>query len=494
MQEVNNSQSFTKVAQLFIEREGESKVIGFVKFDYLIALYDDIKMNGVESINQAKNQKFIVNCTQRIILYNPKGINNDPSEDSSEYLDYPAMLDARISLENASALFMQDYSPVTVNTEVQTSGSVSDSEGQSNTSSKSSTVGSSISSTQSFDVTIGMQPSASAGISFTQSSESSRTKGAERSANRGQENSLSESMSIKDWGAYSYINPNNSSPNWTFGQEYPWSAIQCRKTTGDEREGSDQVQLEIPTVMLNRLYDGVMVYPPSELSTYGLNFVMKATWLAVIQDGASDEITLDHTFFYYGASHLLPSGADIVNVYIDPQAILLKNKDGNGNFSTNLSLNLMALESLSNDTILGFLANKFIVKPALSPEAGTAPALFKIISDANDLLLEDTTSYPNDSGEGAGFIVENAALIGNLTEECTALQITLYFKVIDVAGDIVLYLKHWKTGGEGIKLTLTINEETEIVQYIDDLEAEGGENNTVSVCVTESKRYANRLS
>ncbi len=469
--------------------DGSEELIGSISMEYEVSLYEDVQSNGPSSVNKAKNQKFVVNSTQRIKIYNPSGLVSSPDSDLNNYSDYPALLSTRMSLDGGQYELI-DYSPETVNTQVETSGSYGSSDGQSKSNSSSNTVGSSVSQTNSFSTSVSVGQNFGGGSatyehSSTVTHEKSQTKGTETSSNKSVDTSSSASMSIKDWGAYALVNPSSQEPTWTFGQEYPWNAIECRKTNGNRNPANDdQVEVVIPTSMEDRLYDGGSLYPPSELSMYGINFVMKSSWIVVIpNDSSEDSVTIDHSINYYTASHLLEqTGSEQdtsygVKVYIDQQPVSL-----NGDLSTEINLNFMALSPLSVAAIVGFIPNKFIVKPSPATDS-SAPVPFKIISATNDLLIMDTTSYPDGSVAGAGFSASETSLSAGFASNCTTLQITLYFKVIDSVSNYMLYMKHWKSGATGVVLHMLINgdEETAITQYVDAQEAEGGENNMLSI-------------
>lgn len=473
--------SYTKVSTLKVA----DAIIGNVSFHYEISLYEDVQSYGVVSVDQPKNQKFLVNCTQRMSIFNPAGMNLSPDENKNSYHDYPAMINTMIDLEGASQLMLQDYSPKTVNTQIQTSaaGGVSTSNRNSNT------MGSSNSETNTFGVSVSVGDICSETIasykrSSTVSHKKSNTSSSELSSSRQNELLKSAAMHIKDWGAYALAHPENKTPSWTFGQEYPWNAINCRKTTGVKNPfNRNQVELVIPNAMLARLYDGHSLYPPSELSTYGVNFVTKASWLVVMDNGASDIVVLNHRFNYFTGSHILPEGASMPNVYIDDLPII-PTGDTNDSFHTALSLNIMALSPLSGAAVVGFLPNKFIVAPSLSTET-SMPIKFKKISPTNDLMITDTSVYPIDCEAGAGFIASETSLVSGFAPNCISLQMTLNFKVVDSVSDYIFYMKHWKIGGNGVLLTIEINNDPSLTltQYIDDLEAEGGENNMTTIAL-----------
>lgn len=483
--------TFTRFSALSRRTEsGAEEIIGSIAMEYEVSLYEDVQSNGPESVSKSKNQKFVVNSTQRIKIYNPTGLTSGPDTNLDSYNNYPAMLSTRMSLDGVQFELI-DYSPQTINTQVETSGSSGSSDGQSKSNSSSNTVGSSVSQTNSFSTSVSVGQNFGGGSatyehSSTVTREKSQTTGTEVSANNSVDSSRSASMSIKDWGAYALVNPASQEPTWTFGQEYPWNTIECRKTTGHiNPDNTNQVEVVIPTSMQDRLYDnGGSLYPPSELSTYGINFVMKSSWIVMMpNDSSKDTVTINHIVNYFTASHLLTqTGSDSgtaygVEVYIDQQPISL-----NGDLSTDLNLNFMALSPLSAAAIVGFIPNRFIIKPEAATDT-SAPVPFKIISATNDLLIMDTTSYPDDCEAGAGFEASETSLTAGFAPNCTSLQITLYFKVIDSVSNYNLFMKHWKTGATGVVLTMLINEdeETVITQYVDAQEAEGGENNMLSI-------------
>jgi hypothetical protein len=413
------------------------------------------------------------------------------------------MINADIAINSASGLDFEllNYSPQTVNTKVQSSGTQGSSTGATSGSSASSTIGSSTAQTNSYGSSVSaglsgmgdaISPSVSATANYEHSStvthEQSATVGTEQSHTKSDDLSNSASMSIKDWGAYSLVNPTNKNPSWTFGQEYPWDVIQCRRTNGNVKGGSNQKEIVIPTEMIVRLYDGVSLYPPSSLSMFGLNFVMKACWLITLDDDSPAQIEIDHTVNYFAGSHVLTVGnPSVIAVFMDPTPVIL-NDDGDGNSAkTTLDLDLMALDPLgaqAKAAIIGFIPSKFIVEPA--PEKnGTAPVPFQIVSTTNDLMIVDTTDYSaiTPADDSAGFAASETAMTANFGPTITALQITMYFKVIDLVDDYTLFMKHWKTGATGVSLTLVINGDTNsaITKYVDSLEAEGGEKNLLSV-------------
>jgi hypothetical protein len=477
----------------------EETILGTISMEYTVTLYEDVRSKDAFSVVKPKCQLFIVTSSQRINLYNPNSQNLQPTKNLTSYLNYPAMINTSIYLNQVDGIVprLLSYSPETVNTQVQSSGASTDSNGTSIGNSNSTTSGSTISQTNTYgaSVTVGdtfSGATASYEHSSTVASENSSTKATSTAVNNSVDSQNAASMSIKDWGAFALVNPTTTKPTWTFGQEYPWDAIQCKDSNGNSNPyNNDQVQLVIPAFMLARLYGqaaspkAITLYPPSELSRFGINFVMNASWIVEVNNESPTELTIDHAVNYFSASHIL-GGADTVSVYIDQHESILQ-ATGNESLSTSIDLNFMALDPLGlrgNAAIIGFIPSKFIKQPKPATETA-APHAFKIISTTNDLLIQDTTQYPVPCDIGAGFTASQTSLNAAFSTNCLSLQLTLYFKVIDSTSNYILYMKHWKSKATGLILTLVINNDTEnpIIKYIDAIEAEGGENNLLQIAL-----------
>jgi len=487
MYKVKDPYTYSRYVKLQV---GET-TIGSAELQYQVTLYDDLQMSGSAAVNQSKNRKYMVSCTQGVKIYNPDGTVLSPDENLTSYNDYPAMLNSTMSIQKATGIqfALLDYSPKTVNTQVQQSGSTGNSSGQTTESSTSNTIGSSVSQTNSYSASVSTGNNFGSTAEFTHATtvtnERSTTNMAGRSATNSSDIQNSASMSIKDWGGYALVDPNAMSPSFTFGQEYPWNAIDCRKTTGEPNpNNNDQVQVVVPSSMLLRLYDGVSLYPPSQLSMFGINFVMMSDWVVVVNDGISEEVALSHVFNYFTASHMLATSgsSETVKVYLDKQPARLGSDES---LNTTINLLLMALDPVNTNTaaaIVGFFPGKFIQSPAQAT-ADAAPVPFKVVSTSNDLAIYDTTTYPSPCDAGAGFTSSELGLTAAFAANCTKLQMTMYFKVVDTTADYTLYIKHWKTGSTGVKLTFVINGDTAnpIVHYVDAPMAEGGDVNLLSV-------------
>jgi hypothetical protein len=237
--------------------------------------------------------------------------------------------------------------------------------------------------------------------------------------------------------------------------------------------------------MAFRLYDGVSLYPPSQLSAFGFNFVMKALWRITLEDNASDVLTVQPFINLSFGSHLLSGSGSAaeVHAYLDKLPVSLQGQQGS--LDASLHLFAMALDPIGNQSaIVGFVPNKFLVKPKPAGK-NTAPVPFKIVSGINNLLIEDTTTYASSCDPGSGFQASQTSLRGTFGQHCTSLQMTLYFKVTDNTSDYTFYLKHWKGGTVGLMLTMVINgdEASAITKYVDATEAEGGDSNLSAIAL-----------
>ena len=248
----------------------------------------------------------------------------------------------------------------------------------------------------------------------------------------------------------------------------------------------------MPDSVALRLYSEGNLYPPSQLSMYGINFIVKAKWLFSL-DPDQDTIDMQHFLTLLKASHetvtVTVDGKQQqeLALYVDRNASAPYVGEGQS-LKTSLDLSLMAMDpigAIRNSAIIGFVPNKFIVKP--SPVQEGAPATpMKILASANNMLIKDTTDYSEEYTAGTGFKASMTALNASLQDREHPLELTLYFKVADTSDDYTLFLKHWKLDRD-IRLTFTINgdEENSIVKYVDALEAEGGENNILAIALRD---------
>ena len=482
--------------------ESDKKIIGRFSVEYHAVHYDDVQLSAgqIEGVPSDRERKYVLTCSTRIIIYNPDGVLVSPSKQEKIYNNYPILLNMSSSITDSDRNFLNlrliDYFPKTINTQVQTSGTAGTSSGAVQSSSMSNTVGSSTSETNSFSVSASgfgeaFSMSATMDHSTTSTHEHSVTKGSESSRNSGVEASNSASMSIKDWGAYGLVNPKTAFPIWNFGQEYPWNVFESATTNGaTNKHNENQVLLNVPATMLARLTDGgTMLYPPSQLSSYGINFATKVQWLVSIPAGQPPMATFDHYLNYFTASHgfasdqsTKPDDSSRVEVFMDLNPTILGSGDGTMSLTLDLGILALAPVSVKGAAIVGFVPNKFTTLPL--PQSGSQlPQKFLSYASANDLIVFDTTQYAGSLTNGTGFSVGLGGMTASLNTGCSQLNFRALFKVIDTIHEYSLFLKHWKIGEKGLKLSLTINNDISnvIVRYIDDLESEGGSNNTTVI-------------
>jgi hypothetical protein len=508
--------TYTQFMTLYNNASGTAQPIGVLAVEYRVAVYDDVQVQSQASVALPQNQQFLLHCTQRLFLTNTGNSSVAPITGSTlatEYFaNYPALIETsmRVASSTGVTLNLMDYAPHTVNTAVQVTGSSGSADGQTSAISSSSTTGSSYtqSSTYGTSVTVGdtfSGATASYEYSTSSTTDQSATTGRDSGVSATQDHSAAASMSVKDWGSYATVNPVYVFPTWVFGQEYPWNAIDCRYATGASYPGvkdssgnfisqpnANQFKMLISNSMSANLCDGVYLYPPSELSMFGVNFVMKCSWRVFVDDTASSVITVRHNIDYFSASHMVQGQTPMV--YLDKLASTLsisKTSTDYPTFKITLDLNVMGLDPLgvnSASAIVGFLPRKFIPAAAI-PMAGTSavlPLAFKTIASTNDLIVENTTSYG--SLTASGFSVSQASLTaGWSATQNIPYVLTMYFKVIDSVSEYDLNIKHWATGATGIQLTIVINGDTSntIVKYVTALEGEGGDNNLLSIALRD---------
>jgi hypothetical protein len=210
----------------------------------------------------------------------------------------------------------------------------------------------------------------------------------------------------------------------------------------------------------------ILSYPPSELSLLGVDFVSQATWLITPTSPtvSGNTISFTHDLTVGQGTHSMVAG-DATEV-----TALLRTFDVVPIQSGPIELPLYGLDPLSAPSVLGFVADQFVVAPSPGNN-GT----FAIIADANDLLIR---------GSGFTKIMETDF---SLTEP---VQMTVYFKVTEPNSDINLSLKNWIVGTVPCQLTIKINDATPLLRYVDAPETSGGSDNITVVAL----RYKNFTS
>lgn len=413
--------------------------------------------------NLSSVKGYIVTCTQRLIVPNPHAFAPATGAVTS-FTDYPAIISSNIAISDPDGMLgtiaLIDYSPRTINAAITTNKALDSSAGSSI--SRDYTSGSSVSQTNSFGVSgsggggaegptgsLGFEAS----VSRTQDQFQSQAVG--DAVSRGTQLSNSDGTTIKDWGCFAAVDVDDQTPTWTWAQEYPWNILQLNGWSADDA-------IALPQFVQDRLYDSTanILYPPSELSLFGVDFIAKATWLLVPAANTAftgaEPISFVHTLSYGAASHSVSNGA--------VQATLTMYGPVTNSPST-LDLPLLALDPLptrsGNAAVVGFLPNKFDVPPTASG------SMFAATSDTNDLLVR-----------GTGF---NGALSTDFT--VGAPQLTLFFKVLDNTADLGLSIKHWTQNNAAVQLSIAINGNPAIVKFADAPQTSSGGDNVTTIAL-----------
>lgn len=421
--------------------------------------YEIREVTDVRNLTQTR--RYHILCTQRIVIPNSTQFNLTPSS-STAFENYPAILSNEMVLNNGtnSSPRILSYSPRTINTSIMTSANQSSSDSSSY--SQQHTSGSSTSQTNTYGYAAsvgfsGEDVTGSVSADYSHSSTKTQDKSATTGSDKGtgSERGGSDSMSIKDWGCYASLDAGNVTPTWFWGQEYPWDIIQYRYCPTNNN-------VELPDFVKIRLFDTSdtpnQVFPPSQLSLFGLDFTMKSMWEVELSPTVADQsVTIKHQMNYVTATHMLSNGAPIVQ--LDPAPM------GFSVTSPALDLTLLGLDPIlnggdGNGAVLGFVANKFI-----SPPSKGDP--FKIISAANNLQVT-----------GSGF---DGPLFTSF--DSGPVQMKIQFKVIDVSNPYTLYFKNWTSTGIACMLSFVFNGDTEnpVIRYVDSQEGEGGDDNLLSL-------------
>ena len=434
-----------------------TQTIGSTTIQYEVSRYVDMR-------NLTSGNAFLVTCTQRLIVPNPAAFA-PTTQTTMGFINYPALMTNSIAWSDpgdiVQDIVMIDCAPKTANTAVTSNQNQASDSSTTNTQQYSS--GSSLTQTNSY----GLSASASFSLSppkISMTSSASSSTSAQGSRSRSQANSLDTgsqfssdaSMSIKDWGSYVQLDSTNTMPTWIWGQEYPWDLI-------DFRNVDDNGNIILPQYVIDRLYDGTLVYPPSELSQLGVNFASKVAWLIFLKPGTiqTTSLTFTHTLNLTVASHQLNDDGEFVatiNAYPDASTLPI----------SDLNLSVLALDPLGGSNgkgLIGFIPGQFAVAPT------SAGGNFSIVADSNQLLAQ-----------GTGFT--GLSQTGFLTTEFAPgemVTLTLLFKITDSSSDVTLSFKHWTNNGVGVMLLITVNHGSSITRHIDAPEAGSGGDNVTSL-------------
>jgi hypothetical protein len=414
--------------------------------------------------NLANIKGYLVTCTQRLVLPNPNPFALG-STNIQSFGNYPGLISNSIAVTDSQnvlgAILLTDYSPRTINAAVSTNKALDSTSATNMT--RDYTSGSSVSQTNTFGVSgsaggSAEGPTGSLGFDASVSTTHDRFQQLAMggSIDRGTQLSNSDATTIKDWGCVASVDLGAQSPTWTWAQEYPWNIVQLN--TWDPTSS----YIMLPQYVQDRLYDqkdGIL-YPPSDLASFGVDFIAKATWFLLPGPAFTgvEPISFVHTLSYAAASHAVTASTPALQATLDVFPSLTHT-------SKTLDLPLLALDPLATNNgragIVGFLPNKFDVAPTAN---GT---IFASTSDTNDLLVR-----------GTGF---NGALSTDFT--VGAPQMTLYFKVLDNTADLSLSIKHWTDNNTAVQLSIAINGNPPVTKFADAPQTSSGGDNVTTIAL-----------
>lgn len=419
----------------------------------------------INTLNLATKPVYIIKTALRVSIYNNQ-VFNLAAGSILAYQNYPALFSFKQTLTSLApaekdSFRLLSYAPQTVNSSVTVSRSDSDVAGVTNSAQQS--IGSSTSQTNSFGVnaqggimvalplfTVG------ANYDYAYTSAQSQERGTATSAQSEEQTGNADSYSIKDWGVYAQVNRGKLEAGWICGQEYPWNVLQYRTQNSSGN-------IDLPEPVVARMLEGNCVLPPSQLSQFGTDFTFTAEWSFTPTEANvnldTPLLSIPLTIAYVLASHQ--------RLGFSPPYHLAASLSQPSTSNFDLILNWGQLECLAlnpviaarNDASLNFQK----VPAARFPTGPSRP--LTLTSPTNTLFFTA-------SGFSPGMIVDVAQ---------GPASYTLKFKLTDTVGELSLYLKHWKLDPAGLVLTITINEFTLPVQYVDALQGEGGMGNRTTI-------------
>ena len=427
-------------------------------FGTSIAQYEIHKRRDVRNLGSATG--YVLTLKHRLIVPNQTSYVPGPSSGTG-YANYPAILvnQVTITANNQAAITLRHLFPRTLNSAVSTSTSASAESGSSVT--NENTSGSSNTNVNTFGVALsagffGEMPMGSLTLDYSHDWEHSTYRSAMSGTAASDQHSLGagESMSIKDWSSYGSLDEDAVNPTWIWGQSYPWDVIQYNQS-------SNETDINLPTFVVNRLLDGSLVLPPSQLAQFGLDFTMTASWLIDFPAGITEDETvlISHATTAYTASHEGSGNTIVATLQSNSEAASASYP------SPSLSLSEYALVPLNgpgagNGSAIGFTTAPFTYPP-------TSPASpFKIVSPANTLQASGTGFAP-----------------GMTTDFSAPVNLSFTFKVADYAGEYALLLMHWIGEDSDVcKIEWSINGHSGVL-HVDATEGAGGQGNTTSLAL-----------
>lgn len=441
---------------------------GVLLSEYDVREYWDLRTS---SSNSGARRAYSVALKQKVSICNSTANSFGALNPVTSYDGYPILLAQQVTPATAAQgleYYLEDYSPKTLNAAVSTSNSSGTN--SSAASSLEHTSGSTYSVTNSYEISdsigfFGADPtgntSFSAGHSETSTTEQSTSSG--QTTSQGSEAGTGSSMTIKDWASYAFLDAKKQQPAWVWGQEYPWDVIAFRNLSKDSHS------ITLPPYVSVRLCDGTTIFPPSDISQFGLNFTANARWIFYVDGaaGAADEtVTFTHVLSYWEGTH--SSGPPSIAIIASNQAIE----------TVTLNLPVLALDPIAragsgNGAVIGFVKSEFIAPPA----GNQAP--FRVKSGANNIYVSGT-------GFEAPSTEDSVLTAGKISASVPA-SLTIQFKMTSADLELSLYLKHWKLSSTGCVMTFAINEAdpqnptTPIARHIDSFDAGSGGDNITTI-------------
>lgn len=449
--------------------------VGTSLIQYEIHRYHDFR-------SQTNTLAYIVVCTHRIIVpaATPYQVGPNPGAFTG-YSNYPAAIANNItaaagpSASDATVL-LKELFPRTLNASISTSIEEQASTNNSLTTQQSS--GSSTSQSNTFGVAIsggffGELPVGNLSLDYQHSwgSGTFASTGSGTDAGHQAGSTSGETMSIKDWSSYGYADAKSKSPNWVWGQSYPWDVILYNQS-----QSSGTVTL--PPFVRSRLMTTIIggtptaptyttfALPPSQLSLFGLDFTMKASWLIEFPKGvaAPETVSLTHNLSYYTASHSVTGSGPTASLTATINSVSSQTTWT----SPALDLSSYALDpilTVKSGAAVNLMAANLFTYP---PTAAGGP--FKMVSAPNNLQV---------TGEGFGPQMTSDFKNG-------ATSVAAVFKILDTDGEYSLLLHHWiGAAGSAVTLSVVVNGSAPTVIYVDALEGQGGQNNVSTIALRD---------
>lgn len=410
---INYKNFFTSIQNFPLDTSNGNEAFGHSDVEYSI-----FKRTDVSNLKHIPGYLLILKQRLRIPNKNPYVPG---SSSINAYENYPAIIQNTVNLQinNNASVKIANLFPRTLNSNVTTSSSSQT--GSSSSVGHQHTAGSSTSNVNTFGVGItagffGELPIGSLSLNYSHSwikGKSSSDTNRDSSALE-KDLSYSNSMSIKDWSAYSNLSEDSQSITWIWGQSYPWDVILYNHSTQGDN-------VNLPDFVKDRLLNGNELLPPSELSLFGLDFTSHAAWLIDFPDGINSDETLSvsHKTTNFTASHEKSGSTLSAKLQTLNEASTATYSSGKLDLSQ-YSLAPIEINPIEGLPSIGFKVNAFTYPPQ------NAKDTFKIVSPNNNM-----------EAKGTGF---DSIMTSSFQ---TNPSLTITFKIEDTAFDYHLVLVHW---------------------------------------------------